>query len=182
MTNFPSAPVGVDVEQFSDAAKVKAASAADATVGLPGLESKPTRTRFTTANVQTDHYGCVLFSPDGRWLAVGEAKPRIRLLDRATGKETSIPVPPPADGITALAFSPDSKLLAAGCGAGDNDVHVWDLAAGTEVRLAGHSGWVAGLAFSPDGQTLASASADQTLRLWDVTAEGRAAAVPGQYE
>jgi len=167
-TNFSSASVRTGVERFSPAAKVTATSVADATIGLPGLESKQTRTRFTTSSIYTDHYGCVLFSPDGRLLAVGEAKPRIRLLDRATGKETVIPVPPPADGITALAFSPDSKLLAAGCGAGDNDVYVRDLAADTEVRLTGHSGWIVGLAFSPDGKTLASASADQTIRLWDV--------------
>jgi len=168
-TNFPSVPVGGVFERFSAAAKVRATPAADATAGLPGSESKQTRTRFTTTTLYTSHYGCVLFSPDGRLLAVGEAQPRIRLLDRATGEMREILVPPPADGITALAFSPDSKLLAAGCGAGDNDLHVWDLAANTEVRLAGHSGWVAGLAFSADGQTLASASADQTIRLWDVS-------------
>jgi eukaryotic-like serine/threonine-protein kinase len=169
LTNFPIAAIGIDVERFSAAAKVRAAPAADTTVGQAGLKSKPTRPRFTTSSVYTDHYGGVLFSPDGRWLAVGEAQPRILLLDWATGEKREIPVTPPADGITALAFSPDSKLLAAGCGAGDNDVHVWDLAAGTEVRLAGHSGWVAALAFSPDGQKLASASADQTIRLWDMT-------------
>ncbi|MEK7677748.1 MAG: WD40 repeat domain-containing protein [Verrucomicrobiota bacterium] len=169
VTHFVTAPVDIQPDRLSAAAKVRATPAADATAGLPGSESKQTRTRFTTTPIYTDHYGSVLFSPDGRLLAVGEAKPQIRLLDRATGKETVIPVPPPADGITALAFSPDSRLLAAGCGAGDNDIHVWNVAGGTEFRLAGHSGWVANLAFSPDGQTLASASADQTIRLWDVT-------------
>ncbi|MHC1768174.1 MAG: WD40 repeat domain-containing protein [Verrucomicrobiia bacterium] len=123
----------------------------------------------TRSKAYTDHYGCVLFSPNGRWLAVGGAEPRIRLLNQVTGELREIPVPKAADGITTLAFSPDSQRLAATFGAGDNDVHVWDLETRTELRFSGHSGWITALAFSPDGQTLASVSTDQTLRLWDVT-------------
>ena len=37
------------------------------------------------------------------------------------------------------------------------------------VQLQGHTDSVTALAFTPDGQRLARASADQTIRLWDLT-------------
>jgi WD40 repeat protein/predicted Ser/Thr protein kinase len=159
---------------FSPDATVLASLAYDGTVRLWDLETQRVVTEFATASVYSrstrvgDHYGCVVFSPDGRWLAVGEAKPQIRLLDLTTGVEEKISLPVPANGITTLAFSPDSRLLAGGGGEGESSIHLRDLTARTEVQLTGHGGWIAALAFSPDGQRLASASSDQTVRLWDV--------------
>jgi WD40 repeat protein len=75
------------------------------------------------------------------------------------------------DPILALAFSPDSRLLATGGGHLDKagDLRLWDLQTWNERhRLVGHGGCVNCLAFSPDGSHLVTGGFDQTLRLWEV--------------
>ena len=71
---------------------------------------------------------------------------------------------PPArrEEVTAVAFSPDGKVLARGSLGGSIQV-------GDRV-LEGHRGPVWSLSFSPDGGTLVSGGQDRTVRLWDVAA------------
>jgi len=73
------------------------------------------------------------------------------------------------NAVHGLAFHPDGRRVAAGCG--DGTVRIWDLTSGKVVQmLRGHEQYVFCVKFCPpDGRFLASASADRTIRLWDLS-------------
>jgi hypothetical protein len=75
-----------------------------------------------------------------------------------------------------VAFSPDSRRLAAAPDPeqpSEGRVHIWlwDVATRRIVRTIqrAHNAQIHALAFSPDGKTLATASADGTARLWNLS-------------
>jgi WD40 repeat protein/uncharacterized caspase-like protein len=97
----------------------------------------------------------------------GFLSPSIKLWDAATGRELRTMTGHTAN-IRAIAFSPDSRLLASS--GYDASVKLWDTATGREIKtLNGHSLNVNTLAFSPDGKLLVSGSDDGSARLWDIS-------------
>lgn len=120
-------------------------------------------------NVTSYHTSVVSFSESGSKLFVGETDGRIRRRDRVNGEIEKSWLAHDGLGISALAVSPDGKILASGSAYASGDVKLWDADTGDAIAtLKGHSGWVSWLEFSADGKILASASADQTARIWDM--------------
>jgi WD40 repeat protein/serine/threonine protein kinase len=140
----------------------------DRSVSLWDLESKKIAKRFAAAGPDGLFKGVVRFSPSGNWLAIGETDGHVHLVDAGTC-EVRISFRAASEGITALAFSPDGMLLASGSGYANSAVQLWKIPSGdSEGSLAEHTGWISALAFTPQGKALVSASADQTIRVWNV--------------
>lgn len=119
-------------------------------------------------------YGKIIaISPDGRFLAKPQQEHHneffpIHILDAHTGKLLFERSAQSNEWVTALAFSPDSKTLAA-CA---DSIYLWNTdASDVKATFKALDTSFNALAFSPNGRLLASGCSDGSVRLWNATAQ-----------
>jgi WD40 repeat protein/serine/threonine protein kinase len=130
---------------------------------IAGLQSWTLETRAHRGIVHA-----VAFSPDGRWLASGDAAGTIRLWHPETGNLARALVGQ-VRSVTCLAWSPDGKLLAAGS-SDEGVARLWQVESGSIVgTFHFRPAYRSYLAWSPDGSMLASIDGDTCVRVWEVS-------------
>ncbi len=117
----------------------------------------------------------LVFSPDGRLLATGTFRSStIKLWDTSNGRELRNLSSGPQGGMTlspAIAFSNDSRLIAAASGA--NAVKVWDVASGRELQTLTSGGGgsiaaIAGVSFIAFSSNDRLVTISDAIRVWDL--------------
>jgi len=121
------------------------------------------------------------FFPNDRGLLVAvklaDGTNELKAIDLGAGATRSAPEHHQGT-VTALAFSPDGRLVAGSCR--DALVRLWQFPSLVRVgTFRGHSGYVTSAAFAPDGHTLATASNDGTVKLWSVDSRQEFITLPG---
>lgn len=121
------------------------------------------------------HPGSVLslaFSPDGKWLASGDAEGWVRLWQVESNGSGSwnfelVFILQHPDWVNGLAFSPDGQILAvASLGGG---VSLWSIPGGQFLANTqiGEAGMATSVSFSPDGRWLAVGTSWGSVQLWE---------------
>ena len=135
-------------------------------------KSKGTLERIGRGSVQS-----FVFAPDGKMLATagGWTDNFVQLWDAQTGDHKTT-LTGHTKRVNSVAYSSDGKIIASG--GEDGTVRLWEVTTGKQKVVLGRTSWmnflfpwlnppVNSVAYSPDGKTVAAASWDRKLRLYD---------------
>ncbi len=130
-------------------------------------ETKNTKQLRLVTTGYTKPFTALVFSHDGKTLAVGTRDKHIQLWN-VTDQRHIGSLEGHKHVVCELAFSLDGKTLASGDTGGK--IHLWEIPTHQHLTIFdGHKGYVRTLAFAPDGKTVASIGGEEgTILLWNV--------------
>jgi WD40 repeat protein len=120
------------------------------------------------------HFNGTAFSHDGRTLAAG-LNGQVHLCDPSSGNVTE-KLSAGMDALESVAFLPGDRVFVASGNSGI--IHLWDPIRGMSKQITSGQGRLWCVACSPDGRTLATTSADGTVRLKDLIADRAWISIP----
>lgn len=138
--------------------------AAGATNGKITVWDSKSGKEITTFDAHTNRVSSIAFSPDGRSVISAGGYKMVNVWNVESKKKTA--EFSGDDQIISAVFSPDGRSVAFD-NAFSHDIHIRDIASGSEFKLKGHQSWVRSLNYVAQGQ-LVSASNDGTIRFWDL--------------
>ncbi|MCC3442273.1 MAG: AAA family ATPase [Microcoleus sp. PH2017_03_ELD_O_A] len=135
-------PAPINWISFSRDGKIIAAASDDGTVKLWNADGRLIANLWHSENKKPSKVYTVSFSPDGETIA-------------SAGEDKTVKI----WSIAAIKYPARKKSAKAKAGE-------------LLTTLRGHSKWVFGVSYSPDGKTLASGSADGSVKLWSLAGVG----------
>jgi WD40 repeat protein len=125
----------------------------------------PTQAPAPAARAHASEVAVLLESPDRQTVVSASDDNHIKIWSAADGRLIRTMIGH-VDDVTALAPSPDGRMLFSG--AANGAIRMWALDGSSSALLGSHREAVLALALTPDGRLLASGSQDRTIRLWSV--------------
>jgi WD40 repeat protein len=156
---------------FSPDGQTLASASQDGTVNLWSVTGE----LLSTLSGHRDSVRALAFSSEGDLLATASDDQTVRLWNRRGQLLQTLQGH--SDGVATVAFNPTDRTLVSG--SDDGTLKIWQLTGssavtgsnavtGTLLRtLQGHRAGVQAVSFSPFGETIASASLDSTIKLWN---------------
>ncbi len=151
-----------------DGTKV-ASGSFDGTIKIWHLKTGELIQTLTAHSEAGEIISSIAISPDGQTLVSSSNSygGNIKIWDLSTGLVIST-LKAQGVGVSVVAISPDSQLLASG--GNDGSIKLWHLALGEELgTFSGHFGRVFSVAFSANGKFLASGGEDGSIHLWNLS-------------